>query len=99
MRAIALTVSVLTTFLSGCGGDKSLSEQANDFGGRGINNANTQLQPVTDLLDLSPPPPNPERNAYFGDLHVHTEWTIAVTCIETLFFEAVINCRRFPFLA
>jgi hypothetical protein len=75
MRAIALTISVLTTFISGCGGDKSLSEQANDFGGRGINNANTQLQPVTDLLDLSPPPPNPERNAYFGDLHVHTEYS------------------------
>tara|TARA_R110001592_G_scaffold363371_1_gene685735 strand:- start:362224 stop:364080 length:1857 start_codon:yes stop_codon:yes gene_type:complete len=28
-----------------------------------------------DLLELSRPPPNPERNAYFGDLHVHTEYS------------------------
>jgi hypothetical protein len=61
--------------LTACTGDKSLSEHANDFGGRGMNNANSQLQPVTDLLDLSPPPPNDQRNAYFGDLHVHTEYS------------------------
>ena len=61
--------------LTACTGDKSLSEQANDFGGRGEGGPNTQLEPVTDLLDLSPPPANPERNAYFGDLHVHTEYS------------------------
>ncbi len=72
---ITCTVLLPALLLTACSGDKSLSEQANDFGGRGINNANMQLQPVTDLLDLSPPPPNPERNAYFGDLHVHTEYS------------------------
>ncbi len=61
--------------LTACGGDKSLSEQANDFGGEGVSKGNTQLPPVTDLLDLSPPAPNPYRNAYFGDLHVHTEYS------------------------
>jgi hypothetical protein len=64
-----------TLLMSACGGGKSLSEQANDFGGRGLNNANTQLQPVMDIMDLSPPPSNPERNAYFGDLHVHTQYS------------------------
>ena len=68
-------VSAITIFLTACSGDNSLSEQANDFGGRGENNANTQLEPVMDLLDLSAPSSNPERNAYFGDLHVHTEYS------------------------
>jgi len=59
--------------LSACGG-KSLSEQANDFGGR-PGGPNSQLPAVTDLLDRSPPAPNPERSAWFGDLHVHTEYS------------------------
>ena len=70
---LAALLSALT--LTACSGDKSLSEQANDFGGRGEGGPNTQLEPVTDLLDRSPPPANPERNAYFGDLHVHTEYS------------------------
>jgi len=73
---LALTALSLTT-LAACGG-KSLSEQANDFGGRGSNNANQQLPPVTDILDRSPPVANSERNAYFGDLHVHTEYSFDV---------------------
>jgi hypothetical protein len=74
-QGITCTVLLPVLLLTACSGEKSLSEQANDFGGRGINNANMQLQPVTDLLDLSPPAPNPERDAYFGDLHVHTEYS------------------------
>ena len=75
MQRITMSTCAITLLLAACSGDNSLSEQANDFGGRGENNANTQLQPVMDLLDLSAPPPNPERNAYFGDLHVHTEYS------------------------
>ena len=69
------TLLLSALLLTACSDEKSLQEQANDFAGRGINNANMQLQPVTDLLDLAPPAPNPERNAYFGDLHVHTEYS------------------------
>jgi hypothetical protein len=72
MRSITL-ISVI--FLTACGKEGALLEQANDFGGRGSGGANTQIEPVLDLLDLSPPPANPDRNAYFGDLHVHTQYS------------------------
>ena len=68
-----LFTSLLVT--AACSNDQSLNAEVNDFGGRGINNANEQLKPVMDLLDLAPPPANPDRNAYFGDLHVHTEYS------------------------
>ena len=64
-----------TILLSACGGETPLTEQTNDFAGRGSNNPNTLLEPLTGLLDLAPPPANPERNAYFGDLHVHTAYS------------------------
>ncbi|MEL0163332.1 MAG: DUF3604 domain-containing protein, partial [Halieaceae bacterium] len=28
-----------------------------------------------DIVDRTPPAANPLRNAYFGDLHVHTEYS------------------------
>ena len=31
-----------------------------------------RMLPVDDEIRQLRPPPNPERNAYFGDLHVHT---------------------------
>jgi hypothetical protein len=47
------------------------STKSRNFGGRGGNS----LEPVMDILDRTPPPANPLRNAYFGDLHVHTEYS------------------------
>lgn len=77
-HSLAITAASVTLLtlggLSACGG-KSLSEQANDFGGRGTNNANQQLPVIPGVLDRSKPAANPERNAYFGDLHVHTEYS------------------------
>ncbi|CAA0095633.1 Uncharacterised protein [Halioglobus japonicus] len=75
MLRITTIASMLTTLLVGCSGDSSLSEQANSWSSADEKKANTQLQPVMDLLDLSSPAPNPDRNAYFGDLHVHTEYS------------------------
>ena len=72
-RNVISTLLLPVLALTGCGGE-SLSDKANNFGGR-PNQPNVQLQPVTDLLDLSPPAANPDRNAYFGDLHVHTQYS------------------------
>jgi hypothetical protein len=72
-RNIVRTLILPIVALTACGGE-SLSEKANDFGGR-ANQPNMQLPPVNDLLDLSPTPANPDRNAYFGDLHVHTQYS------------------------
>lgn len=75
MNRTVIIAVVIALLLPACSGDRSLSDEAGDFGGRESNGANAQLPTVTDLLDLAAPPPNPERNAYFGDLHVHTEYS------------------------
>jgi len=72
LRSLILALSLLC-LISACG-DRSLSDEANDFGGRDGTN-DQQLKPVLDLLDRTSAPPNTERNAYFGDLHVHTEYS------------------------
>lgn len=72
LRSLTLALSLLC-LLAACG-DRSLSDEANDFGGRDDSN-DQQLKPVLDLLDRTSAPPNTERNAYFGDLHVHTEYS------------------------
>lgn len=64
----------LFLLLPACG-DRSLSDEANDFAGRVGSNENQQLKPVLDILDRTPAPLNTGRNAYFGDLHVHTEYS------------------------
>lgn len=70
-----LAALLAALLLTACTGDRPLSEQTEDFAGRGEGGPNQRLAPVTDLLDRSPPPANPERNAWFGDLHVHTEYS------------------------
>ena len=73
LRSLILALSLLC-LVSACG-DRSLSDEANDFGGRSGSTDDQQLKPVLDLLDRTSAPPNTERNAYFGDLHVHTEYS------------------------
>ena len=59
MNRFIIVPVTLYLILLGCGEGGSFSEQANDFGGRGTNNVNTQLEPVLDILDLSDPEPTP----------------------------------------
>ncbi len=72
-RVSALLAMSLGMGLVACEGGQ-LSETG-DFGGRGSGNPNTQLQPATDIIERKVPVVNPDRNAYFGDLHVHTSYS------------------------
>ena len=65
---IATSVLVLMT---ACTEEVGLLDEDSNFGGRG----GDPLKPVMDIVDRTPPPANPLRNAYFGDLHVHTEYS------------------------
>ena len=57
----------LLTLITACTEEVGLIDEDSNFGGRGGN----PLETVMDVLDRTPPPANPLRNAYFGDLHVH----------------------------
>ena len=58
-------ILILATFLISCSEESNLSSNTQ-------NNSITNLQ-VDSNIAKSRPAPNPNRNAYFGDLHVHTE--------------------------
>jgi hypothetical protein len=71
-----LSTLCLTLVLTACGSDiQDTADQALVFAG--ANDApppNQQLPPDTGIIEVRERP-NPERNAYFGDLHVHTAYS------------------------
>lgn len=70
MKRFAVVLSFLA-LISACTEEVGLLDEDTNFGGRG----GEPLKTVMDILDRAPPPANPLRNAYFGDLHVHTEYS------------------------
>jgi hypothetical protein len=59
--------------LAACGGeslDERQSDESQGLAGRA--RGNQVFPPVEGILDRTLPATNPDRNAYFGDLHVHT---------------------------
>jgi hypothetical protein len=70
MKRLAVVLS-LSALISACTEEVGLLDEDTNFGGRG----GEPLKTVMDILDRAPPPANPLRNAYFGDLHVHTEYS------------------------
>jgi hypothetical protein len=72
-RTNLLTITFLLSLLTACGSE--VLPESGDFGGRGSDNPNSRLEPALDLLDRSRPSANEDKNAYFGDLHVHTEYS------------------------
>lgn len=71
MKARLALASSLLLLVTACAEEVGLIDEDSNFGGRG----GDPLEPVMDVLDRTPPLPNPLRNAYFGDLHVHTEYS------------------------
>lgn len=68
--------AALALTLAACSDDSLENMQSDDTVGiaGGARSQNTLLPPNTEILDLRTAP-NPQRNAYFGDLHVHTAYS------------------------
>jgi len=63
----------LAALMAGCGESLMDAQQDENVGLAGVFRDSNELIPRDDtILDRRPAPPNPDRNAYFGDLHVHT---------------------------
>ncbi|MDG1945320.1 MAG: DUF3604 domain-containing protein [Halioglobus sp.] len=73
-----LLIGCLIVGLCACSGsDNSLTDfQTNeDRGFAGAARGNNSLLPISEEILTLRQPPNPDRNAYFGDLHVHTAYS------------------------
>ncbi|MCB1701550.1 MAG: DUF3604 domain-containing protein [Halioglobus sp.] len=69
MKKSLLTIACMTTVLLGC------TEPQESLSITATQRPSGNLLPVSeDILELVPAP-NPDRNAYFGDLHVHTGYS------------------------
>ena len=73
ITAVVLTVCLVGA-LSGCGDEASLNDRQSDesVGLAGGARDQAALLPHDGEIIQRRPAPNPDRNAYFGDLHVHT---------------------------
>lgn len=75
-QPLALLLPLLLMLLSACSNESLDEIQKNEHSGiagasRGVNS----LFPANEEILTLRQPPNPERNAYFGDLHVHTAYS------------------------
>jgi hypothetical protein len=76
---LALLTLAISAVLLACSSDDEFSasnmQSSTDTGIAGKKSGARSLPVDTEILNLMPPPANPDRNAYFGDLHVHTAYS------------------------
>ncbi|MBT4519450.1 MAG: DUF3604 domain-containing protein [Halieaceae bacterium] len=74
--ACPLAITIVVAGLAGCGGEEAPDlNKLDPIGVREDTEPRNQLLDVNrDILELRAKP-NPDRNAYFGDLHVHTAYS------------------------
>ncbi len=67
---------MFSLLITGCSGDSMDARQTDESVGlAGAAQGRVRLLPVDEGIITTGTPPNPERNAYFGDLHVHTGYS------------------------
>jgi len=84
-------LAVVMLGISGCAEDASLAEKR-DAAQRAYRTTNSLIPPNNQLIEMpmgiladpaTKPPANPMRNAYFGDLHVHTTLSFDASAFGT----------------
>ena len=75
-KQLLVVATTLLLCVGACGEDASVSgiNEGDDEILGGTHGKNVLLEPRIRTMTLRPAP-NPDRNAYFGDLHVHTEYS------------------------
>lgn len=81
----AMFAAVALTLLAGCSGDSGVvnSQSDEEAGLAGRDSGSRPLPVDTEILQLRSTP-NPDRNAYFGDLHIHTRYSFDAFVFGTI---------------